>query len=307
MPPQQVGLHLPHLDWRIPTGWLNVYPPPSDIAPAEHPTAQQLRPPVSIHCPFESKQYEALWHGWGYTDPWTPMRNTTAQEMRTFYRGAISFMDALVGELLHELDVSGLADETAVIFHSDHGFSLGENGDWKKFTLTELGTHVPLIMKIPWMPHTAGGRSNALVELIDVFPTLSDLAGLPPPHVAAGDAPLDGVSLLPLLSASPPASIKDHVLQQYPRCPTNTSSPTLLWRTNLCINTPSSKFGWMGYSLRTDQWRELCCMHACMYCIERDRLSPSQRGACLCPVCIERGRFVSVPFPATATVWHHAY
>jgi hypothetical protein len=182
------------------------------------------------------------------------MRNASAQEMRLFYRAAIAFMDSLVGTLLDELDLTGLADETAVIFHSDHGFMLGENGEWKKFTLTELGTRVPLIARVPWMPHTAGTRTSALVELIDVMPTLADLAGLPPPAVAPGDAPLDGTSMLPLFGVTPPTSLKTHVLSQYPRCPTNTTVPQLLWRTNLCINTPSSEFGWMGYSLRTDEW-----------------------------------------------------
>jgi iduronate 2-sulfatase len=242
------------MDWRVPAGWLDLFPPSSETALAAHRTVQHLRPPVSIHCPFQSHEYEALWSGWGYTDPWTPMRNASAQEMRLFYRAAIAFMDSLVGTLLDELDLAGLADETAVIFHSDHGFMLGENGEWKKFTLTELGTRVPLIARVPWMPHTAGTRTSALVELIDVMPTLADLAGLPPPAVAPGDAPLDGTSMLPLFGVTPPTSLKTHVLSQYPRCPTNTTVPQLLWRTNLCINTPSSEFGWMGYSLRTDEW-----------------------------------------------------
>ena len=73
-----------------------------------------------------------------------------------------------------------------VVFFSDHGWSLGENGDWKKFSLTELGTRVPLIIKVPWLEHVAGTRTPALTELVDLFPTMAELAGLPPPTVHPG-------------------------------------------------------------------------------------------------------------------------
>eukprot|EP00035_Acanthoeca_spectabilis_P004926 m.108169 g.108169 ORF g.108169 m.108169 type:complete len:550 (+) comp12793_c0_seq7:42-1691(+) len=250
-----VGFHLPHLDWRVPRGWLDLYPPAQATSPAAYPTAQKLRPPISIHCPYESQHYENLWVGWGYTNPWSPMRNASAQEMRLFYRAATSFMDSMVGDLLQELDNLGLTDDTGIVFHSDHGFSLGENGDWKKFTLTELGTRVPLIFKIPWLPHLAGTRTQALAELVDIFPTLSDLAQLPPPSVHPGDVPLDGVSLFSLFQPNPPKSIKPFIYSQYPRCPLNITIPENLWERNLCIEIPSAKFGWMGYSLRTDVWR----------------------------------------------------
>eukprot|EP00041_Stephanoeca_diplocostata_P038000 m.1466877 g.1466877 ORF g.1466877 m.1466877 type:complete len:317 (+) comp25138_c0_seq20:1658-2608(+) len=213
------------------------------------------RPAVSIHCPFASAPFKKRWLGWGYVDPWTPMRNATACEMRRFYWAATSFVDAMVGLLLDEVEAADLSRTTLVVFHSDHGWSLGEGGDWKKFSLTELGLRVPLIIKVPWMPHTAGKRCDALVELVDVMPTMSDLVGLPPPTIHPGDAALDGASLAPLFSLHPPALVKPSVWAQYPRCPVNTSDPSRLWYDNLCINTPASKFGWMGYSLRTPRWR----------------------------------------------------
>jgi iduronate 2-sulfatase len=124
-----------------------------------------------------------------------------------------------VGQLLGEIDAAALTQTTMVVFFSDHGWSLGENGDWKKFSLTgicqaipkhiqlylsrlhasshihssltclcfalptELGTRVPLIVKVPWLPHIAGTRTSALVELVDVMPTMGELAGLPPSAV----------------------------------------------------------------------------------------------------------------------------
>ena len=106
---------------------------------------------------------------------------------------------------------------------------------------------------MPWLPHTAGTTTAALVELIDLLPTMSDLAGLPHPVVHPGEAPLDGASQIALFGPTPPASVNSHVLTQHPRCPT---TPALgLWDHNLCIEVPAAKFGWMGYSLRTDRWR----------------------------------------------------
>lgn len=144
-----VGLQKPHLDWRIPAGYLDMYPDTDQIPLAAHPTAQQGRPAVSIHCPYEGASFERKWAGWGYTNPWTPMRNSTAQDMRRYYWAATTFMDFLVGELLQQVEAAHLTASTIVLFHSDHGWSLGENGDWKKFSLTELGTKVPLLVKVP--------------------------------------------------------------------------------------------------------------------------------------------------------------
>ena len=250
-----VGLAKPHLDFRIPKLFLDRYPVTNTTA--LHPVAQAGRPPVSIHCPFQADSYAKKWHAWGFVDPWTPMRSESAAQMRRYYKAATSFMDWIVGELLDELKSGGDEEDTLVVFHSDHGWSLGENGDWKKFTLTELGVRVPLIIRAPWLK-AVPRRSNALIELIDVMPSIFKLIGLPPADVAKGDAPLDGVSFAPLLEGSSRDDYtpKPFVWAQYPRCPTHANVTSLLWLTNLCIETPASKFGWMGYSLRSaDGWR----------------------------------------------------
>ena len=143
--------------------------------------------------------------------------------------------------------------------HVQHGWSLGENGDFLKFSLTELGTRVPLLIKTPHIPHVAGRRTSALVELVDLLPTMAELAGLPPVTIHDGDAPLDGISLAALFAVAPPAQLKPHVLAQFPRCPADPDfhgqNASDLWFRNLCINTPAAGFSWMGYSLRDAQWR----------------------------------------------------
>lgn len=92
------------------------------------------------------------------------------------YYATITFMDDQIGRLLNELDELGLKDETAIVFLSDHGYHLGEHGLWEKYALHEEVSRVPLIMSIP---NGKTGTSETIAELVDIFPTLNDLAGLP--------------------------------------------------------------------------------------------------------------------------------
>merc|ERR1712091_791926 len=97
-----------------------------------------------------------------------------------------------------------MENDTLVILHADHGWHLGELGHWQKFVLWELGTRVPLMIKAPWIPQSHGKRSNAPVELVDVFPTMIDLSGSPQ---LPDKTPLDGLSLGPILK-TPGSSVK---------------------------------------------------------------------------------------------------
>jgi arylsulfatase A-like enzyme len=111
------------------------------------------------------------------------------------YYASVSFMDEQVGRLLAELDRLGLRDNTIIVFTSDHGYNLGEHFCWQKLSLFEESVRVPLIVSAPGLPRAAGQGCKHVVELIDLYPTLAELAGL------QDKAPgiLQGISLRPLL------------------------------------------------------------------------------------------------------------
>lgn len=129
---------------------------------------------------------------------WTPdnfgMSVDEQRQMIRAYYAATSFMDAQVGRVLDSLRELGLEDNTIVVFTSDHGFMLGEHGQWMKNILWEPSARVPLIMRVPGKRSVAGRRSPRTVELLDLYPTLVELSGLP------AYSRNEGKSLTPLLA-----------------------------------------------------------------------------------------------------------
>jgi iduronate 2-sulfatase len=120
----------------------------------------------------------------------------TPEEQATFvraYYAATSFLDAQVGRVLDRLENSGVADRTIVVFTSDHGYNLGEHGGWQKQMLWDQSTRAPLVVYVPGAKGN-GRSSRRIVELLDLYPTLADLAGTPKP------AQVEGRSLRPLLN-----------------------------------------------------------------------------------------------------------
>ena len=103
-------------------------------------------------------------------------------------------MDAQVGRVLDELKRLGLADNTIVVFTSDHGYMLGHHHKFQKQHLFEESTRVPFIVSVPWLESQHGKGTRKITELVDLYPTLTELAGL-----AAPDS-LHGTSMAGLLT-----------------------------------------------------------------------------------------------------------
>ena len=127
---------------------------------------------------------------------------------------------------------------------------------WEKRTNWELGTRVPLIMRVPWIAQSAGRKSRALVELVDIYRTVCDVMGVPLPN---DTVPIDGTSLKPIITGER-QRVKPYALSTFPRC-RHPGMPVWGQRgipggeDNSCLNVERSSFTWMGYTMRTDRYR----------------------------------------------------
>jgi uncharacterized sulfatase len=174
-----VGFHRPHLPLVAPAKYFDIYPFESITLPDE-PADDE----ADIPEPARNGSVP------GYTLSSTPEQRRAAIRA---YLACVSYVDAQAGRVLDALKRLGLEENTIVVFAADHGWHLGEHKLWHKRSLFEESARVPFIVVAPGMKG-AGRRSAGLVELLDVYPTLCDLAGVPPPAV------LQGKSLRPALN-----------------------------------------------------------------------------------------------------------
>ena len=108
-----------------------------------------------------------------------------ADILRRHYAACVSYADAQVGKILEQLHSTGQADNTIILLWGDHGWHLGEHAIWGKHALFEESLHAPLIIQTSDMPNP-GQQSAAIVETVDIFPTLCDLTGISQPNFAVG-------------------------------------------------------------------------------------------------------------------------
>jgi len=172
-----------------------------------------------------------------------PVSNAATEELRRGYYAAVSWVDFCAGRVLKGLEAGGLGRDTIILLSSDHGFHLGEQGSWTKHTLFEVGVRVPLMLHVPGLTLRLQ-RTQAFVELTDIYRTLADFAGLPPP---AND--VQGVSMRQIVQGD--AAVRNYSVSQYPRCP---RKPDTLWDAN-CKRQAARDIGMMGYSLRVRGFR----------------------------------------------------
>lgn len=113
----------------------------------------------------------------------------------------------------------------------------------------ELGVHIPLIIRAPWLPGSVGAKSSVLAEMVDLFPTLAALAGLPDPRGVAGSEGINGTSLAPVFADPTNTSFKTAAFSQFAKNNVGTSVNCQFFRNETML---------MGYSIRTDEWRYTC-------------------------------------------------
>ncbi len=212
-----VGFIKPHLPFVAPKRYWDLYAP-EDIQLASNPFRPKDAPDYAILPGGELRNYDGI--------PSGSIPDALARQLKHGYYAAVSYMDAQLGRVVDELDRLGLRENTIIIIWGDHGWKLGEHDAWCKHSNSENDTNAPLIVSAPGMK-AVGQHTQALVEFVDIYPTLSELAGLPlPGH-------LEGLSFRPLLD-DPNQPWKAAAFSQYPR---------------------SNQGGLMGYSMRTDRYR----------------------------------------------------
>jgi len=198
-----VGFYRPHTPYVAPKKYFDMYPADKVVLP-ELSADDRARTPDAAYVSLGKPQA-------GMTD-------VQRREAIQAYRASTTFMDAQLGVVLSALDRLRLADNTIVVFTSDHGYHLYDHGLWQKMSLFEASARVPLVIAGPGV--AKGRRAKGLAELVDLYPTLADMAGLTP------TSKLDGTSLKPIL-ANPDARVKDAAFTQVRN----------------------------GYAVRTDRWR----------------------------------------------------
>lgn len=216
-----VGFIKPHLPFIAPKQYWDRYDP-AQIQLATNTFSPNGAPNYAVQPGGELRNYHGIPEG--------SIPFDLARQLKHAYYAAISYTDAQVGLLLDELDRLDITKNTIVILWGDHGYKLGEHDAWCKHSNVENDVRAPLILTAPDMLQR-GMSTDALVEFVDIYPTLSELAGLPlPGH-------LEGVSFAPLL-ADPKRVWKSAAFSQYPREAGKTGNQNL-----------------MGYSMRTERHR----------------------------------------------------
>ncbi len=215
-----IGFHKPHLPFNAPKRYWDLYSaedielPPNDSLPLNYTEH-------TLYNFGELRNYAGIPKG---DDP---LEESLKQTLKHGYYASVSYMDAQLGKVLDRLTATGLDKNTIVILWGDHGWKLGEHGMWCKHTNFELDTRVPLMIRVPGQ---TAGKTQSFAELLDIYPTLSELCGFElPDH-------LQGTSLVP--NIKDPASItREAAFSLYPHGRNNAEQLV------------------MGYSVRTDDFR----------------------------------------------------
>lgn len=219
-----LGIEKPHLPFLAPKKYWDLYDP-REIQLSAVDTFPKGAPDMAgTHPVREIKWYHGVPADGNFSVE-------EAQNLIHGYYACVSYIDALVGKVLNKIRELDLEENTIVILWSDHGWKLSDYGAWSKGTNYEIDARVPLILKVPGS-NNQSASSPALVELVDIYPTLCELVGIPlPPH-------LQGKSFASLVE-NPSAAGFDYAFTQFPRGEiTRSGIPEM-----------------MGYSMRTSHYR----------------------------------------------------
>lgn len=230
-----VGYYRPHLPFNAPQKYWDLYDP-ATLPLADNQFVPAGAPLMAVNTNRELRGYADFRNAPEPSEG--PLTVAEVRRLTHGYYASISYVDAQVGRLLDRLDSLGLTDSTIVVLWGDHGYKLGEHNGWAKMTDYVIDTHAPLIIRAPGrIP--PGLRLPQMVEFVDVYPTLAELAGLPVP------SPLQGTSAVPLFE-DPGREWKSATFSQFLR--------------NGIWVAPDS-IPYMGYSLLTPAYHYVAWMN----------------------------------------------
>lgn len=202
-----VGFHKPHLPFVSPKKYWDQFKP-EDFALAEFRTAPGGAPAYALGESNEILQYQKL-----PVDK-LPFPDDFARHLIHGYYAATSYTDAQIGKVVAALDELGLAENTFIVLWGDHGWHLGDHGKWCKHTNYEQATRIPVMISGPGIKQ--GQRTVALIETVDLYPTLMELTGQAMPETGIPSMGIDGKSLVPILM-DPKQKVNEYVFHAYPR------------------------------------------------------------------------------------------
>lgn len=227
------GLQKPHLPWTSPKKYWDLY----DVADIELSAAADSTENVT---PYSLINWGELRSYFGIPQGNDRIPDELAIQLRHAYYASVSYADAQLGRVLDALDELGLKENTIIVLWGDHGWKLGDHASWCKHSTYEIDTRVPFIISAPGMKNR-GRETYSFAEMVDIYPTLCELAGIStPPH-------LEGRSLVPVLE-DPQLQVKDAAFSIYPRSDLKVPGRNLY---------DFSELGRVviGYSMRTEHYR----------------------------------------------------
>jgi len=224
-----VGFHKPHLPFVSPKKYWDQFKP-EEFSLAEFTTSPEGAPAYAGTTSGEIMQYQKM-----PVDK-LPIPDDYARNLIHGYYAATSYTDAQVGKVIAALDKLGMAENTIIVLWGDHGWHLGDHGMWCKHTNYEQATRIPILISGPGIK--AGQRTSALIETVDLYPTLLELTGQSTPETGIAGMGLDGKSVVPVLK-DPSQKVNDYVFHAYPRAE----------------KTEDTKRKLIGRAVRSDRYR----------------------------------------------------
>ncbi|MCC1485092.1 sulfatase [Winogradskyella immobilis] len=223
-----LGFFRPHLPFTAPKKYWDLYDK-NKIPLASNPKIPKDAPIHSMNSMYELRHYDGFNHI-GHPTSAFVMPEDTARTLRQGYYASVSYVDKLLGDLVNHMKDIGIYDNTIIIVWGDHGWKLGDHNSWGKMTNYNIDLKVPLIIRYPDQINR-GTQTHAFTELVDIFPSLCELANIPVPDY------MQGTSFVPLIE-NPKRKWKKAAFSQFHRRPR--------------VSADGKRY--MGYSINTQEY-----------------------------------------------------